>query len=354
MDSHKRGFWIKSSILFLAALTIAAVATVKLTHYVQDMAKHVTLDDDGYRVEITTYDTNVEQLLNRYDITLGPGDEITPALDEVLEDGTEINITRAMTVTVEADGREKVLYVTGGTVRDMLGKASVELREKDLINYPLYMSVKPYDRITITRIDEEVQIETEAIPYQVVTKKNNSMDEGTSRVVQEGQQGELERRILVTYQDGVEIDRQLVSESVKAEPVNRIVEKGTVKRITNSRGDSFRYSKVRKMTATAYTAGYESTGKNPGDRYYGVTSSGKKVKSYHTIAAPPDIPIGTKVYIPELVKFWAQRGVSISGVFTVEDRGGAIKGNKIDIYMDNTQLTRAWGRRSVTVYFIRK
>ena len=29
------------------------------------------LDDDGYRVEIETYDNSVEELLNRYEITLG-------------------------------------------------------------------------------------------------------------------------------------------------------------------------------------------------------------------------------------------------------------------------------------------
>jgi len=353
MNSHKWGIWSKFFIVLLILLAIAGTATAKLTHFVQDPIKHVVLDDDGYRVEITTYDSSVEELLNRYEITMGPGDEITPALEESLQDNTEIKITRAMAVTVEADGNKEVLYVTRGSVQDMLAKAGVELRDKDIVNYSLTQSVRPLDHIKVTRIDEEVLVEKESIPYQVVTKKNNQMDEGVSKVVQEGQQGELERRTLVTYRDGVEIDRKLVSEEVTKEPVDHVVEKGTVKRVKTSRGEYIRYSKSKKMTATAYTAGYESTGKNPGDKYYGVTSSGKKAKPYHTIAASPDIPIGTKVYIPELVQFWAQRGVSISGIFTVEDRGGAIKGNKIDIYMEDVSMTRSWGKRSVTVYFIR-
>jgi uncharacterized protein YabE (DUF348 family) len=354
MNSHKWGFWGKFFLILTIALAVVAGTTAELTRYVQSLTKEVILDDDGYRVEIITFDSKVQDILTRYDITLGPGDEINPGLEEPLQDNTKIKITRAMAVSVEADGQNEVVYVTKGTVQDVLDKAKVTVREKDLVNYPLTEHVKPYDQIKVTRMDEEILIEKEAIPYQVIITQNNQMDEGVDRVVQEGQQGELERRIQITYQDGKEIARNLVSEEVTISPVDRIVEKGTVKHITNSRGDRIRYSSVRKMTATAYTAGPESTGKSPGDRYYGVTSSGRTVKSFHTIAAPPEIPIGTKVYIPELVQFWAQRGVSIDGIFTVEDRGGAIKGNKIDIYMEDTNMTRTWGKRSVTVYFIKR
>lgn len=353
MDSHIRRIRSKYIVLLLILLALVGSATATITHLIQDPVKNVILDDDGYRVEIETYDNSVEELLNRYEITLGPGDEITPALDESLQDNTEIKIVRAMPVTVEADGEKTVLHVTKGTVEEMLEKAGVELRKDDLVNYSLSDSVKPYDHIKVTRIDQEVLVEKEAIPYQIVTKKNEDLDEGVTKVVQEGQQGELERKLLVTYQDGVEIQRKLVSEEVTKDPVDRVVEKGTAKRVKTSRGDYVRYSKVRKMVATAYTAGYESTGKRPGDKYYGVTSSGRKAKPFHTIAAPPDIPIGTKVYIPELVQFWAKRGVSISGIFTVEDRGGAVKGNIIDIFMEDVGTTRSWGRRSVTVYFLK-
>lgn len=404
MNSHKLGFKSKLTIILLIVLVIAGTAIAKIAQYVQGLTKHVVLDDDGFRVEITTFDNSVGELLDRYEITLGPGDEITSALEEALLDNTEIQITRAMPVSVAADGRkeelyvtggsvqdilakanvslgehdlinyslsrqvmpfdnievtrtmpvtiaadgdEEVLYVVGGTVQDILTEAGISLRENDLINYSLYQQVKPNDSIKVTRMDEEIEIETKAVPYKVVTKKNNNMNDGTSKVVQEGQQGELERKILVTYQDGVEISRKMVSEEITVKPENRIVEKGTAKLVTTGRGESVRYTKARKMTATAYTA-YDS-----GMDGKGITASGSKVKDYKTIAAPRDIPIGTKVYIPELVKFWAKRGVSISGIFTVEDRGGGIKGSKIDIYMGSTSTSCSWGRRKVTVYFIK-
>ena len=77
------------------------------------------------------------------------------------------------------------------------------------------------------------------------------------------------------------------------------------------------------MEVTAYTAGYESCQKTPGDPGYGITASGKPVKEWYTLAAGPSIPFGTKIYIPEFMK-----------TFVVEDRGGAITDRHLDIYME--------------------
>jgi len=92
---------------------------------------------------------------------------------------------------------------------------------------------------------------------------------------------------------------------------------------------------------TAYTAGPESTGKVPGDPKYGITASGKTVEEGVTIAADWTIlPKGTRVYIP---------GV---GEREVQDKGGAIKGNKIDIYMSDLNAAIEWGRRELEVFIL--
>ena len=73
-----------------------------------------------------------------------------------------------------------------------------------------------------------------------------------------------------------------------------------------------------------------------------ITSTGKKPRPYHTIAVDPKvIPYGTRVYIPEFNK-----------VFIAEDTGGAIKNNRIDIYMNNEYECRQWGIRNITIIIL--
>jgi 3D (Asp-Asp-Asp) domain-containing protein len=98
--------------------------------------------------------------------------------------------------------------------------------------------------------------------------------------------------------------------------------------------------------ATGYTAGYESTGKNPGDPSYGITYSGLKVRRdlYSTIAADINIfPIGTILFIPGY------------GYGVVADIGGAIKGNKIDLYYNSVdEVFNDWGKQTIDVYIVKK
>src|SRR5699024_5536155 len=100
------------------------------------------------------------------------------------------------------------------------------------------------------------------------------------------------------------------------------------------------------VVATGYTAGEESTGKHPDHPEYGITYSGVKVKRdlYSTIAADLDVfPLGTILYIPDY------------GYGVVADIGGAIKGNKIDLYFDTVDdVYNQWGKKEVEVYVVER
>jgi len=89
------------------------------------------------------------------------------------------------------------------------------------------------------------------------------MDKGDYRVIKEGKEGVREKVYVVSYEDGKEVGKQLVSSTVVSEPETRIVEYGTVPVYMTARGEKFRYKKVLTMKATAYTASYEDTGKTP-------------------------------------------------------------------------------------------
>jgi 3D (Asp-Asp-Asp) domain-containing protein len=101
-------------------------------------------------------------------------------------------------------------------------------------------------------------------------------------------------------------------------------------------------STVMTATLTAYTAGPESTGKQPGDPGYGITASGTTVMDGRTIAVDPEqIPLGSKVYIEGI------------GFRVAEDTGGAIKGNRIDVYMSNLDEAIHFGvKKGVKVYVL--
>ncbi|MCI9564760.1 MAG: hypothetical protein HFG30_01970 [Eubacterium sp.] len=70
----------------------------------------------------------------------------------------------------------------------------------------------------------------------------------------------------------------------------------------------------------------------------GVTASGTQATAGRTIAADTTkLPFGTKVVID-------------GHTYTVEDRGGAIKGNKIDVYFSSHSKALQWGVRYCDVY----
>ncbi|NGQ96988.1 hypothetical protein G3578_17635 [Brevibacillus sp. SYP-B805] len=105
------------------------------------------------------------------------------------------------------------------------------------------------------------------------------------------------------------------------------------------------YPKVR-VVATGYYAGIESTGKNPSHPSYGITYSGVKVRrdQYSTIAADLRVfPLGTVLYIPGY------------GYGVVADKGGAIRGNKIDLYFRTKQdVYDEWGKKTLDVYVVHR
>lgn len=101
--------------------------------------------------------------------------------------------------------------------------------------------------------------------------------------------------------------------------------------------------KVLRATLTAYTAGVESTGKSRSHPAYGITSSGARVKEGRTIAVDPRvIPIGATVYIEGI------------GIRVAEDTGSAIRGPKIDVYMDDVRDALQFGvKYNRKVYVLR-
>ena len=107
--------------------------------------------------------------------------------------------------------------------------------------------------------------------------------------------------------------------TTKAKKSNKVVKHNQAVSSSNLSGQTITFN------ATAYT----------GDT---ITSTGT-VPKWGTIAVDPTvIPYGTKVYIPMFNK-----------VFIAEDCGGAIKGKKIDIFMNSEKQALNFGRRNIQI-----
>jgi 3D (Asp-Asp-Asp) domain-containing protein len=90
------------------------------------------------------------------------------------------------------------------------------------------------------------------------------------------------------------------------------------------------------VEATAYTANCDGCS--------GTTATGVNLKEnpdQKVIAVDPNvIPLGSKVYVEGY------------GYATAEDTGGAIQGNKIDVFIPSEDEAMDWGRRTVNVQII--
>ncbi|GEN85091.1 hypothetical protein SLU01_34030 [Sporosarcina luteola] len=106
---------------------------------------------------------------------------------------------------------------------------------------------------------------------------------------------------------------------------------------TPSRSDDDNVVKEFTVTASAYTANCNGCS--------GVTSTGINLKrnpDVKVIAVDPDIiPLGTKVYVEGY-------GYAVAG-----DTGGAIQGNKIDVFFPTKSEAYKWGRKAVKIKILK-
>lgn len=135
------------------------------------------------------------------------------------------------------------------------------------------------------------------------------------------------------------MEKEAAANEVKAASVD------SAKTITAVNGKKMEYSKSLNVQATAYTAAASENGKWGAVDYFG-----DKLK-VGTIAVDPKlIPLGTKLYVTG----YDYNGLPQGGmVATATDIGGAIKGNRIDIFVPgSTSQAQSFGIQNVKLFVI--
>ena len=304
----------KASISIMKIICISIILI--LISGIGVMAVNTNLKDikivlqNGYELTALTSKSTVSEILEENNIVLDENQKTIPEANEEVTAGAVIKI-------VDKSYNEVQIA--------KVSEEGVQTTLEDLLNN--------YAPITEKVVTEKVEI-----PYETVTKNSaGTSTDTTNKVLQQGKNGLKEVTYKIKYQNDVEIEKTQLSEKVITEPVNKIVQ---VNKVTSRSGTTTRAAAATAATTTSGTQVYKITAycscaKCCG-KATGRTAMGTKATAGRTVAASGKFAFGTKL--------------NINGhVYTVEDRGGAIHGNKIDIYVNSHAEALAWGVRYLPV-----
>ncbi|MGG0717551.1 M23 family metallopeptidase [Robertmurraya massiliosenegalensis] len=108
------------------------------------------------------------------------------------------------------------------------------LKEDSLLKIGQELNVTFLQPLVEVVVEKEV-FQKESIPYKNEVEEDSSMYKGDTKVKQEGEEGSKEVTYKVSEQNGVEIEKEVLEETILQEPTSQIVIKGT--KVIPSRGD---------------------------------------------------------------------------------------------------------------------
>lgn len=330
-----------SKLLLIASLSLLC-AVVMLVN----SRKTLVVSIDGKQTKIVTFKSTLNVALKSSGIKVGRFDKTSPALTSKVKDGEKVYIKSAVNVSINVDGKVLNIKTADDNIQNVLKDNNVTLDTFDKVEPSAQTAISDGLNINVTRVQYSLLTDTEKVDYQTVVKKDDTMGNDTTKVLQEGQQGENKITTKVVMENGKEVSRKVVSKVATKSPVSKVLAVGTLGVLPYSRGGRVYFTKSMRMSATAYTASYSCTGKGPGDAGYNITRTGTSARrdssGYSSVAVDPSvIPLGTKLYVEGY------------GYAVAEDTGGAVTGNTIDLYFNSNSEMNNWGRRSVMVYVLK-
>jgi uncharacterized protein YabE (DUF348 family) len=290
----------------------------------------VTLDLDGEvlkaRVIAQSAGAAVNEISERYALGLKASDELNVAADDGVESGMVLVVHRTIPVQLTVDGEEMERYVAPCTVAEALERWEIILGALDQVSLPLEQALQPEDALRVVRVEEKEEIIQEELPYQVVVKPGEFPVGLPDQILTAGQTGLHEQTVRLKTEDGQEVQREVLSQRILKAPVTQVVARGN--QTTIARGsETFKFERCYTMRATAYCFGT-------------TTATGAKVRRGIVAVDPRVIPLGTRLYVEGY------------GEAVALDTGGAIKGERIDVYVPTYAEAAQWGVRNVTVYVL--
>lgn len=224
-------------------------------------------------------------------------------------------------IFISCDGNTQEFYTAPITAEVALQRAGIELGRDDLVKVNAAEAfgheVQPEELLEVIRVENhDIQHERDLTP-------DEQQQRGT------GVPGKAIDTTRIVYHNGMEVQRFVVStQLVDAPALPTVVQQPAAGAVSRGGAAPVNYRKVFRMTATAYT----HTGNN--------TATGVYPRLGTVAVDPRVIPLGSKLYVEGY------------GYGRAEDTGGAIKGQRIDVFLDTNRECIQWGRRPVTVYLL--
>ena len=343
---RRRALLIRSYVALLALILVLSItALLSQTAF----ATTYVINDGDRVVTYTSFATDPAEVLGRAGVPL---DEYDTYTTEAADGEATIIINRAKRIAVRYHGEATVVSSLEETVGDLLQSLGMEVTEQDALSHDLTASLVDGMELTVDRVITCRETFSATVPHETQYCTDATLPLGTESVLARGEDGELLRTADVTYINGVETRRSILSETMLRMPVTEIVGVGSAEipeqvsdqpvigdgYITLPTGEVLTYTRTDTVEATAYT--HTDKGCDL------ITATGTTVH-WGTVAVDPTrIPYGTRMFIV------ANDGSYVYGIATAEDCGGDIKGDRMDLYMPTYEQCREFGRRRCTLYFL--
>jgi uncharacterized protein YabE (DUF348 family) len=314
--SRKRG--LVAVLVAVVALAVAGTTVAYAT-----MTKSVTLSLDGKSRQVTALGGTVGDVLDAQGIELGDHDQVAPAPDQAVTDGTRISVRFGRPLELDVDGQKQTYWVTatsvagalqqigraftgaalsvsrgadihrGGLsmavatpkrvtltvgaakpqartvaaidVADLLDRLGIHVDKDDRVRPGLHRSLADGDKVVVTRIKTVTKrVKREVLGFDTVEQDDASLLEGDSTTVRAGADGLRDVTYRLTFRNGHLVVRKVLRQRVITHPVDALVKVGTKQvATTNFAGGSTVWDRLAQCEAGGNWA------TNTGNGYYG-------------------------------------------------------------------------------------
>lgn len=245
--NHLKMSLIISGVILSALVFVTVAKTITANTFADNEAgiqvdtedHHITIYDQGKKLTVKTDAITVDEALQRAGYELADTDIVEPSKTTLINrDNFFINIYRSRPVIV-TDGKLKMHVDTASydprTIAEAAGFSVYDGDEIKLVENTSFLEAGISTVYQITRNGGQTVTVESAIPFAEETKQDTSLQPGETKVTQEGEEGRKVAKYLVQFVDGEEVSRELISEEVAKEPVNKITSVGSAKAASNIR-----------------------------------------------------------------------------------------------------------------------